>query len=226
MAQAKFKVLQVIDFGSECLCQADIGGRKIAVQAIVNDFHVKPGDEVLLEYNPFSRMTKGTVIAVCQDWVNQSPESVMIKGIDMPEEKEMQQHLVELLLKNFYTVGIRFKNSHKVYTYKVDLATELAEEDQVVVQTTSGYEIVTVARVDEGMNIDVTSDIKYKFIVQKLDLTQYEELCDKDKNVAGVIATSAAEKQRQEIVETFTGTLDDSQIKLLSDCGVTAIEKL
>jgi len=179
-----------------------------------NTFRSKVNDHVFVEYNLYSkeRPLQGTITAVENR---------------LQEEKEMQNHMVELLLENFYTIGIRFNNSAKVYTYKVAKDIELlADEDQVIVATTSGFEIVNVTRVDEGMNIDLSSDIKYKFIVQKLDRTQYDELCDKDKNVAGVIAKGAAEAKRKELVEAFTGALDDTQVKLLEDVGVTGVKRL
>jgi len=143
------------------------------------------------------------------------------------EEKEMQNHLVELLAKNFYTIGISFEHSSKVYTYKVALDIELEVDDKVIVDITSGLTIVNVIRVDkDASGIDLTMDVKYKFIVQKLDTTQYDELCEKDKSIGKVIAQGAAERARRELIESYTGNLNEEQIKALEDCGVTSVKRL
>ena len=96
----------------------------------------------------------------------------------------MQNHPLE----NFYTVGVSFKNSGKVYTYKAAKDIKLEVEDCVIVQTVYGFEIVDVVRVDEDASgIDLSLNCKYKFIVQKIDLTQYNELSAKDISTAKLL---------------------------------------
>lgn len=143
------------------------------------------------------------------------------------EERDMQNHLVELLAKNFYTIGINFEHSSKSYTYKVPFEIKLEVDDKVIVDSTSGLTIVNVVRVDEDASgIDLSLDVKYKFIVQKLDTTLYDELNEKDKKISNVIAQGAREKAKQELLEQYTGTLNEEQVKALEECGVKSLKRL
>lgn len=249
MRQDKCKVIghDVIKGNMHAVCEIISTKRKLFCPDTCT-MYITVGDVLLVEYNEFNRGSLdifGTIIAKEQqssadmhdEWIKHSrfttyttPKQALdwlgTNLISINEEKEMNNHVVELMLENFYTVGINFKNSSKIYTYKVAKDIELEVEDLVIVETNSGMEIVTVQRVDEGMNIDLASDIKYKFIVQKIDLTKYQEMCDTDNNVASVLAQNAAQKQKEELLARYVTDLTDEQVKLLEDCGVSAVKRL
>ena len=69
----------------------------------------------------------------------------------------------------YYTIGVRFPYNSRVYTYRVPEELKVKAGDTVVVSTTSGYQCVTVFRVDkEPMDTDPAT--QYKFITDKVNV--------------------------------------------------------
>lgn len=70
-------------------------------------------------------------------------------------------------------VKVIFNQFSKGYHYKTNLNLEVG--DLVIVKTPSEYKVVEVFQI--GCEVDEeNSDIEYKWIVQKLDLTNYHQL--------------------------------------------------
>lgn len=90
-------------------------------------------------------------------------------------------HIISLLQDQYQTIGVRFKDSRtgdpteKEYTYKAPDAMGLVVGDQVVVDSPfGGYVVVIVTRVDGFPNINANSSFTYKWVVQKVDTTNYK----------------------------------------------------
>ena len=66
-------------------------------------------------------------------------------------------------MKDYYTISIKFQNSTKKYTYKVPKEIEVSVDEQVVVFTTTGLTIVTVAEIHETPQ-DTMQGIAYKWV--------------------------------------------------------------
>ena len=85
------------------------------------------------------------------------------------------------LLQNSRTAQVQFKGNSKKYTYKVPEGVELAEGDQVVVQSPiDGLVVVTVVSVSDEAGIDLDATFKYKWIVSKVDTAGYDALLAKE----------------------------------------------
>ena len=72
------------------------------------------------------------------------------------------------------------------YTYKTLL--DLETEDYVVVQTPNGeYKVVQVRTVCEPDEIELNPDIKYKWVIQKLEFEHYDAVLEKEASITDTI---------------------------------------
>lgn len=93
----------------------------------------------------------------------------------------MKTHNISsLLMQGCKTVGVQFDGTSKFYTYKTMITLEI--DDQVVVPSGSGNSaaIAVVKRVDTIPQISVTSNIDFKWIIQKIDTAEYDALNAKE----------------------------------------------
>lgn len=77
-------------------------------------------------------------------------------------------------MENCKTVGVIFKGSEKVYTYKTTI--DFEENDLAIVKANGGFKVVKIVEIHKIPQIDMDSGLSYEWIVQKIDDTQYEEL--------------------------------------------------
>ena len=75
-------------------------------------------------------------------------------------------------------VGVRFVKEFegKAYTYKYDKSLSLAKDDTVVVPVGAGFvpQLATVVGVKD--DIIENPKIKYKYVIDKVDFTKYNEI--------------------------------------------------
>ena len=75
------------------------------------------------------------------------------------------------------TVGVQFNNTHSdntVYTFKTTLDFEVG--DSAVVFSQGKLKIVHICEVHKIPQIDANSNTQYEWIVQKVDMSEYERL--------------------------------------------------
>lgn len=90
-----------------------------------------------------------------------------------------KHYILALLDPTVRTVSVSFNGSFKSYTYKTRL--ELAVGDKVVVDTPqNGLQVVPVTAVHELPELDPGSATDYKWIVAKVDLTEYAANVESD----------------------------------------------
>lgn len=84
--------------------------------------------------------------------------------------------------KNLRFVKVQFDNSTKMYTYKT--LEEVEVGSKVVVNAThSGLCIIEVLEVLELGDVDLNVNFEYKWIVQVIDMTKYDELCEMSNEI-------------------------------------------
>ena len=98
-----------------------------------------------------------------------------------------QKHLLALLQSGYTTIEVVFNDSMqdrlgsgrtntKAYTYKARLDDDIEVGDHVVVDSPSkGLTVVEVTAVHKTAKIDLDAPFTYKWIVQKVDRTRYDE---------------------------------------------------
>lgn len=76
-------------------------------------------------------------------------------------------------MKDLY-VRVAFPGGNRLYTYRTH--EPLNKMDQVVVMAPRGLDIVTVHSMIDVEKVDLNVSFEYKWIVQKIDMTEYNAL--------------------------------------------------
>lgn len=83
--------------------------------------------------------------------------------------------LASMLIEGLKTVKVCFNNETKKYTYKT--MDDLEIDDLVIILGPRGdFKIAKVSSVDKIPDLNPNSNKNYKWIVQKIDLTKFNEL--------------------------------------------------
>lgn len=117
---------------------------------------------------------------------------------------------VNLLLaqnEHFNLVKVAFKNGQRLYTYK-SLIPDLEAGDTVIVESPSeGLVTVVVHSVHKLHELALKADIHYKWIVQKVDLTEYERVQSAEAEAQKVINNAQTKKLHEEMRENLKDQL-------------------
>jgi hypothetical protein len=81
------------------------------------------------------------------------------------------RHLVSLIDGEYTTVAVRFDAASKLYTYKTRL--KLQRNDWVIVSVNDVLKVVQVVQVHATPQIDFEAKFDYKWVVQKVDMSDY-----------------------------------------------------
>lgn len=122
------------------------------------------------------------------------------------------KHIAALLIDGMKTVGVRFRDTGKVYTYKTLDDYEVGDF-AVVFTPRNTFDVVMITRVDKVPQIDVDSGLSYKWLVQRIDATQYDSLVDREQEfnnkLLEVQASKLAEQAKAALGETLGLTTTD-----------------
>jgi hypothetical protein len=131
-----------------------------------------------------------------------------------------QQHVISLLQANYTTVIVNFlfnrdgtptkRETATKYTYKVSNKVLLEPDDYCVVIAPSGIpQIVRVVSVDAKPKLDLDADFSYKWIVQKVDMTAYNEQLAAEESFREVLNDIERENQREILLKEFTNRMPE-----------------
>ena len=93
----------------------------------------------------------------------------------------MDKNIVAIVREDTRTIQVAFDESARRYTY-VTTRTDLASGDIVVVPVQDRdaddfkavkFKVATVTQVDDGLNIAPNAQFSYRWVVDKVDFTQY-----------------------------------------------------
>lgn len=107
---------------------------------------------------------------------------------------------VEVLL---YTDSTR---APKAYTYVTDL--DLQVNDKVVVDANGEYKLAEIAAVHDGVNIEPNSSMQYKWIISKVDTTQYDANMAKNKEIEQMVGKNYQQNLRRGFAEQILNGMD------------------
>ena len=132
-------------------------------------------------------------------------------------EYKMNNHEEELLLDDYYTVGVIFSSdaTSKPYTYKVDNSLDLQVDDLVVVVANDQYKLVKVVKRHETNQVDFASNYVYKYVIDKVDFTRYDELKERSKKIRQTLDESKRRTLKTTLVTQFKEGLDEEGKKML-----------
>lgn len=143
-------------------------------------------------------------------------------------------HIISLLQSNYTTVGVRFIDrvhtqagnfstgvdyqiGGKNYAYKAPLSMNLKVGDQVLVPNGLSskdkipYVLALVIGVDERARIDFNTSKNYKWVVQKIDPTQYNAIIEAERAMHDVLQAAEERRQRENFVTNVLDKLNDAE---------------
>ena len=97
----------------------------------------------------------------------------------------------------------------KTYVYKASKAAGLVVGDYVVVETERGMAVVRVAEVHGSAQIDVDADFDYKWIVQKVDRSEYDAQSGKEAAFSMMMLEVERTRQREVLLDDMRKHLPD-----------------
>ena len=127
-------------------------------------------------------------------------------------------HIITLLQKNYTTVNVSFPDSTsaqrgQTYTYKVsnEIAATLKESDVVVVPAgpNNEFKSAIVVTVHAEPQIDVKKPYALKWVVQKIDLTAYNEQIAREKKAIEMIQIAERRTAQQRAMEILLANVDN-----------------
>ncbi len=154
-------------------------------------------------------------------------------------------HILSLLQTGFTTIAVSFevnmdsevdpvlrarnRNTRvKEYTYKALETDNIKVGDLVVVDSPSeGLTIVQVTRVDAKPRIELDAPFSYKWIVQKVDRTRYDDLLKQEEQFKDALVEVERTKQREQVMKDFKEVPPEgSEARKLFDATIDAAKVL
>lgn len=134
-----------------------------------------------------------------------------------------QRHLLALLQSGYTTIQVKFDNTPKTYTYKARCHIEIG--DRVIVDTPrNGLTLVEVVGIDKAPRIDIDADFTYKWIVQKVDRTDYDRIVEQEKAFMDTLQEIERVRQRDMLMQSFKDHLPEgSQARVMFDDAVNQL---
>lgn len=124
-----------------------------------------------------------------------------------------QKHLLALLQSGYTTIEVVFNDNgvkSKTYTYKARLEDNIQVGDRVVVDSPSkGMTVVEVTAVHKTAKIDLDAPFTYKWIVQKIDRTTYDETQVKEAEFLETMMEVERVHQRELLLSKFKDHLPE-----------------
>lgn len=114
----------------------------------------------------------------------------------------------------FVLVSVCFPGNTNSYTYKALASENVEAGDSVVVLTPrEGYKIATVQEVKTSDFIDLSVPFDYKWIIQKVDTTNYKAIEEREAKLRQVLASAQLRKQREELLAIYKEELGENLLK-------------
>lgn len=147
--------------------------------------------------------------------LNATPSTSTSKGTTM------DKNIAALLKEDTYTVAVVFdsadsspdgapsqRKNTRPYTFVCDIP-GVQENDSVIVDTANGFKVGVVLKVDEDLRIDPNSEIKYRWVVQRVDLAAFREKQARLEELELLLAQSYQANLRRSFAQSVLANLPD-----------------
>lgn len=132
-------------------------------------------------------------------------------------EKTMSQnlnYLITLLQKGYTTIAVRYREHANTYTFKVPqkVADELKVGDWVVVPSgADGVAVARVAEVHSRPQIDPSAPYTYRWIVQRVDRSAYDDQDQREKAAIKQLEDAERLRAQREALDALLGAMGDRE---------------
>jgi hypothetical protein len=118
------------------------------------------------------------------------------------DEKKMTDHLIEAIQTNYTTVRVKYDKNGVLYTFKVLRDLILEPGDLVLIESTRGFfRTVEVVSVDKNPDIDYEAPFEYKWIVSKVDLSDYQNIKQREQQILDKIEFLKRQQKQQSVID-------------------------
>lgn len=174
----------------------------------------RDGEPLLAFQKPNNGYLVGVKLSSAKAYlVRQTPQPEVEVQQPQKRSKTMDKNIAAILRDDTYTVDVNMPDG-KNLTYVTNLPVKVG--DLVVLPTNSGqYAVRPVAAVHDELRIEPNSEIEYKWIVQVLDLTEYNTNLEKnaliEKTMSSTYQKTARAAFRQSALACAS---DEDRVKL------------
>lgn len=120
----------------------------------------------------------------------------------------MDKNIAAILRNDTHTVSVSFSGgTSKHYTYITNLDFNVG--DFAVVCVSGEFKVVTIEKVSDDLNITPNSDVTYKWIAAKLDLTEYWSNMARNEEIEKTLSKAYQRSMRESVASSVLARLPD-----------------
>jgi acetolactate synthase small subunit len=131
----------------------------------------------------------------------------------------MDKNIAAILREDTKTIKIQFNNENgtvsRDYTYVTHLDVHIGNFVIVPVGNFDLWKIGEVVQVDDELNIEPNADIKYKWVVDVVDVKAAHENQQRNKEIENMLAQSYHRNARQAYAQQFLSGADPKVLALV-----------
>lgn len=162
-------------------------------------------DLKLLVFN--EEATKACKPSAHRNTTNQG-EQTMSKSI-LSTSRTIDLNIAAILREDANTVDVQFSNGDSSYTYVTNLKLEVGDYVAVPNKSCTGFNVGKVTAVHDDLNIPPNSDMLFKWVAAKLDLTEHLANMERNREIEQAVAdayqTNARRSMRAAIMANVDG---------------------
>lgn len=164
----------------------------------------------------FSKLIKNQSIKSPNDLIGKPIQVQINKPTELKEEDGMKtKNVAAMLMDDCKTIGVQFHDGGKMYTYKT--TDDFEKGDHAIVFANDEIQVVKVARIDKIPQIDVESNIKYNWVIDKVNFDKYDELMEREDEFNNQLLEIQQQAVKKNAIELLRSALGDNSAKLLDN---------
>jgi hypothetical protein len=118
----------------------------------------------------------------------------------------MDKNIAAILREDTKTIGVAFNDNgydSKAYTYVANFAIEVGDTVVVPSGSDDNFKLASVVRVDDDLEIEPNSNVRYKWAVGKVDFESHFKNMERNKEIERQLATAYRSNARQAYAQQF-----------------------
>lgn len=120
----------------------------------------------------------------------------------------MDKNIAAILRKDAKTIAVTFNGgTSKTYTYVTDI--DFKAGDYAIVEVSGDFKVVEVVNTAPDLRIPPNSDIQFKWVVAKLDLTDYEKNKQRNAAIEDTVAQAYQHRMRSQFADQVLANLPE-----------------
>ena len=137
--------------------------------------------------------------------------------------KTMDKNIAAILREDTTTISLRLPGSDQELTYVTDLQFQPGDH-AVVLSNRDNYVVGVVVEVHDDLQIEPNSDILYKWVVAKLDVTAYQQNVERNTIIESTLTTTYRKSARRAFAQAMlSNATAEDQAKLQGVLGTSTL---